>query len=204
MPNEITSPHDRYFRAMLSNKEVAKDFLDWHLPDFIKEQVDLNTVEAQKDTFVDSNFKKLETDVLFSIDFHGKPGYIYSLIEAQKKPERLMPLRLFKYLIAVMEHHLKNTDDKQLPVIYPMILYQGEQLWNHSTNFFDLFQDPELSKQILTSSFQIVDVQRTPDSKFSEHFWAGLFEACIKWGAKRDILNTLELLKPDLIKKYMN
>jgi hypothetical protein len=41
MANEIQSPHDRYFKAMLSNKEVAQDFLDWHLPPFIKKQVDL-------------------------------------------------------------------------------------------------------------------------------------------------------------------
>ncbi len=59
MAQEITSPHDKFFRAMLSNKEVAKDFLDWHLPDFIKSKIDLDSVEAQKDSFVDDNFKKL-------------------------------------------------------------------------------------------------------------------------------------------------
>jgi predicted transposase/invertase (TIGR01784 family) len=107
-----------------------------------------------------------------------------------------------KYLIAIMEYHLKKTEDKQLPLIYPMILYQGDKLWNHPTNFFELFQESELSKRILTSDFQLIDVQRTQDSKFQEHFWAGLFESCIKWGAKRDLINTLEILKPDLLKVH--
>ena len=197
---KINTPHDKYFRTMLSNKEVAKDFLEWHLPDFIKERIDLDTVEAKKDSFVDDNFKKLETDILFSLNFNNKPGYIYTLVEAQKKPDRLMPLRLLKYLIAIMEHHTKNNEGTQLPTIYPLILYQGKHLWNHSTNFFELFVEPDLAKQILTNDFQLVDIHRIPDSEFGKHFLSGVFEACIKWGATRDIINTLDVLKPELIK----
>ena len=197
--SSVQSPHDRYFRAMLTNKKVAIDFLEWHLPESIKEIVDLNTIEVKKDTFVDDNFKKLESDVLFSVKFNGKDGYIYSLVEAQKEPQRMMPLRIIKYLIAIMEHHCKETGDKTLPVIYPLIMYQGEKLWKHSTNFFELFNDPELSKQILTKDIQLVDIHRIPDEDFNKHFWAGLFEACIKWGATRDLLNTLQTLLPDFV-----
>ena len=198
--DKIYTPHDKYFRTMLSNKEVAKDFLEWHLPSFIKDRVDLDSVETKKDSFVDDNFKKLETDILFSLNFNNEPGYIYTLVEAQKKPDRFMPLRLLKYLIAIMEHHIKNNKDKQLPTIYPLILYQGQALWNHTTNFFELFVEPNLAKQILTNDFQLVDIHRIPDSEFGKHFLSGVFEACIKWGATRDIINTLDALKPDLIK----
>ena len=198
--DKINTPHDKYFRTMLSNKEVARDFLEWHLPSFIKDRVDLDSVETKKDSFVDDNFKKLETDILFSLSFNNEPGYIYTLVEAQKKPDRFMPLRLLKYLIAIMEHHIKNNEDKKLPTIYPLILYQGQALWNHTTNFFELFVEPDLAKQILTNDFQLVDIHRIPDSEFGKHFLSGVFEACIKWGATRDIINTLDSLKPDLIK----
>ena len=198
--DKINTPHDKYFRTMLSNKEVARDFLEWHLPSFIKERIDLDSVETKKDSFVDDNFKKLETDILFSLNFNNEPGYIYTLVEAQKKPDKFMPLRLLKYLIAIMEHHIKNNEDKKLPAIYPLILYQGQALWNHTTNFFELFVEPDLAKQILTNDFQLVDIHRIPDSEFGKHFLSGVFEACIKWGATRDIINTLDSLKPDLIK----
>ena len=198
--DKINNPHDKYFRTMLSNKDVARDFLEWHLPSFIKDKVDLNSVEPQKDSFVDDNFKKLETDILFSLNFNKEPGYIYTLVEAQKKPDKFMPLRLLKYLIAIMEHHIKNNKDEKLPTIYPLILYQGQELWNHTTNFFELFVEPDLTKQILTNDFQLVDIHRIPDSEFGKHFLSGVFEACIKWGATRDIINTLDSLKPDLIK----
>ena len=36
---EINTPHNDYFETMLSNKNVAKDFLRWHLPDFIKDRI---------------------------------------------------------------------------------------------------------------------------------------------------------------------
>ena len=198
--DKINTPHDKYFRTMLSNKEVAKDFLEWHLPSFIKDRIDLDSVETKKDSFVDDNFKKLETDILFSINFNNEPGYIYTLVEAQKKPDKFMPLRLLKYLIAIMEHYIKNNKDKQLPTIYPLILYQGQALWNYTTNFFELFVEPDLVKQILTNNFQLVDIHRIPDSEFGKHFLSGVFEACIKWGATRDVVNTLDALKPDLIK----
>ena len=71
-----------------------------------------------------------------------------------------MPLRLLKYLIAIMEHHIKNNEDKKLPTIYPLILYQGQTLWNHTTNFFELFIEPDLAKQILTNDLQLVDIHR--------------------------------------------
>ena len=198
--DKINNPHDKYFRTMLSNKDVARDFLEWHLPSFIKDKVDLNLVEPQKDSFVDDNFKKLETDILFSLNFNKEPGYIYTLVEAQKKPDKFMPLRLLKYLIAIMEHHIKNNKDEKLPTIYPLILYQGQELWNHTTNFFELFLEPDLTKQILNNDFQLVDIHRIPDSEFGKHFLSGVFEACIKWGATRDIINTLDALKPDLVK----
>ena len=198
--DKINTPHDKYFRTMLSNKEVAKDFLEWHLPSFIKDRVNLDSVETKKDSFVDENFKKLETDILFSLNFNNEQGYIYTLVEAQKKPDRFMPLRLLKYLIAIMEHHIKNNEDKKLPTIYPLILYQGQALWNHTTNFFELFIEPDLTKQILTNDLQLVDIHRIPDSEFGKHFLSGVFEACIKWGATRDIINTLDALKPDLVK----
>ena len=199
--SQISHPHDKYFKSMLSNKAVAKDFLEWHLPDFIKSKIDLDSVEAQKDSFVDENFKKLETDILFSANFDGKPGYVYTLVEAQRKPERLMPLRIIKYLIAIIQHHIKENGGEDLPLVYPMILYQGEKPWNHPTNFFELFSsaDTDLAKQIFTGDFQLVDIHRIPDEEFKKHFWAGVFEAAIKWGAHRDITNILEDLKPKLI-----
>ena len=48
----------------------------------------------------------------------------------------------------------------------------------------------------------MVDIHRIPDEEFDQHFWAGIFETCIKWGAKRDIINTLESLEPKLIEVY--
>ena len=45
-----------------------------------------------------------------------------------------------------------------------------------------------------------MDIHRIPDSEFGKHFLSGVFEACIKWGATRDIINTLDVLKPELIK----
>ena len=68
--------------------------------------------------------------------------------------------------------------------------------------FFELFVEPNLAKKILTNDFQLVDIHRIPDEEFDKHFWSGIFESCIKWGATRDVINTLESLEPKLIQVF--
>ena len=93
---EINTPHNNFFEAMLSNKEVVTDFLKSHLPMDIQERIDFDSIKPEKNTFMSSELKKSETDVLFSVNLDGKPGYVYTLIEHQSSPDNKMPIRLPK------------------------------------------------------------------------------------------------------------
>lgn len=193
MKKIIHNPHDKFFRSSMSDSRVAKAFFEYHLPLAIREKIDLNTLQLQKDTFVDEDLKLALTDIVFSVSFQGQPGYLYTLIEHQTKPDRLMPFRLLKYLIAIMEQHLKTTQQTQLPLIYPMLFYTGEAKYPYSTDLFDLFNDPDgLAKQVFLQPFQLIDISQISDDMLKQDAWRGIMELCMKHIFARDILPFLE------------
>jgi predicted transposase/invertase (TIGR01784 family) len=82
---EISNPHDKLFRASMQYPEVARDFLDAHLPIDIKSKIDMKTIIACPNTFIDEELKLTQSDVLLKSSMQGKEGYIYILAEHQSK-----------------------------------------------------------------------------------------------------------------------
>ncbi len=77
------TPHDSLFKQFLSEKETAKDFFDVWLPDEIKSLCDLNSLKVESGSFIDSEMKNYQSDILYSVKTTQGKGYFYLLIEAQ-------------------------------------------------------------------------------------------------------------------------
>ena len=60
-----------------------------------------------------------------------------------------MPLRIWSYLLKIMEYHIAKNNTKVLPTVYPIIFYNGKREYNYSTNLLDLFADKALAKSVL-------------------------------------------------------
>ena len=133
MTHNHPSPHDRFIRSMMSDQLVAREFFEQHLPENIKKLVHLNTLKPQSDSFVDEELKMKMVDLLYRVQFGEKEGYLFLLLEHQSKPDKWMAFRLLKYSLAIMEKHLKETHAKELPVVYPMVLYNGKSKYRYST-----------------------------------------------------------------------
>ena len=77
----IHQPHDSLFKTALKNKAASIEFFDALLPQHIKQQIDLTTLELSDSSFVDEELKQTSCDLLFSTKFSGAFGYIYLLCE---------------------------------------------------------------------------------------------------------------------------
>lgn len=177
----------------MSNPRIAKAFFEYHLPPAIKAKVDLNTLQLQKESYIDEYLKLALTDILFAVSFQQKPGYLYTLVEHQSTPDKLMPFRFLKYMIAIMEQHLKTTQQDQLPIVYPLLFYSGQSAYPYSTDLFELFNDSaDLAKQILLQPFQLIDIHQIPDEELKQNMWRGIMELCMKHVFARDILPFLK------------
>ncbi|MDR2093525.1 MAG: Rpn family recombination-promoting nuclease/putative transposase, partial [Azoarcus sp.] len=96
------TPHDAFFRKLLSHPETARDFLSIHLPPSLRAVCDLDTLRVAPGSFVEPGMHALHSDILYSLRTTHGNGFIYCLIEHQSTPDPMMAFRLMQYCLRVM------------------------------------------------------------------------------------------------------
>lgn len=181
--------HDQIFRKALENPLVAHEFFDAHLPKHIKDILDLNSLKIQKESFVEPNLKTAISDVLFSARFNDQDGYIYLLLEHQSTPNHFMAFRLFKYMLNICDRYItSNPKSKTLPLIYPLIFFNGQKQYNAPRSLWDLFANDKLAREIWINNYKLVNVNEIPDSEFKTRVWSGILEFFLKHINERELL----------------
>jgi predicted transposase/invertase (TIGR01784 family) len=148
----IHQPHDKLVKKLLSDPMAARDILNLYLPKNVLAITDLSQLELQKDTFIDDEHRAYAVDLLYKTAFEGEEGYIWLLLEHQRKSDFWMPVRLFKYIAIIWDHLRTSTKQKHLPLVYPLVIYNGSQPYNHSLTLSELIK-PEASRKIFNRLF---------------------------------------------------
>jgi predicted transposase/invertase (TIGR01784 family) len=202
MSNKSAAPtklaHDSFFKSSLSIPEVANQFMQTHLPSQVLEIVDLQTLQMQADSFVKKNLKKQVSDVLFSCQTKQGAAYIYVLCEHQSKPDYWMSFRMLKYMIAIFNRHRKNfPKEKHLPLVVPLVFYNGQQKYDAPINFSQLFERPELASKFL-GDYKLIDISQSDDDQLKKAKWLGAMEFFMKHAFERDLIKQLSEFTPIL------
>jgi len=200
--SKIANPHDRYFKASMSDLRVAKSFLHAHLPDKILKRIDLSSLKLAPSHHVDPRLSETMTDMLYRVSFEeGEEGYIALLVEHQSTAERLMPFRVLSYIINIMRDHLKEHPKADLPLVVPLVFYSGKAAYPYTQDIFELFGALEpLARDIFLKPFQLIDLCRIPDAELRKHTWASVMELVEKHIWAKNLLPFLKVLTPFLRK----
>ena len=189
----VVTPHDHFFRGMLQHKETAKEFFQSHLPANIRKEINLDSIKLESDTFIESNLRSQATDLLYSAQFSERLGYLYLHVEHQSTPDKFMPFRLLKYVVAIMDRHLKQNKGDILPVVYPMVVYSGKEPYNCSRDIFDLFgSNKELAIDTLFKPHQLLDFNKIDDNKIKQYIYHGVIIKTMQRIHDHDIISALE------------
>ncbi|WP_250311483.1 Rpn family recombination-promoting nuclease/putative transposase [Rickettsia endosymbiont of Oedothorax gibbosus] len=181
--------HDEIFRKSMENPIVAKEFLATHLPKDVLALIDSTTVKLEKDSFIELDLSETISDVLFSVKFNDQDGYIFLLLEHQSTVDKMMAFRLFKYMINICDLYLTtNPKAKSLPLIYPLIIYNGKKKYNASLNIWNLFSHPDLARVFWTNDCQLINVHDIPDEELKEKVWSGILLFFLKHIHERQLL----------------
>ncbi len=162
----VHQPHDKLVKKLLSDPAIARDILSLYLPPEVLSIADLNHLELQRDTFIDDEHRVNAVDLLFKTTLNGEEGYIWILIEHQRKGDPWMPLRLFKYMAIIWDHLRKISKTKSIPLVYPIVIYNGEKPYPYSLNMIDLIEpaaSKEIFKTLFTKPFPLIDLALIPD-----------------------------------------
>ena len=170
MKTMTSTPHDATFRQFLKIPDIARDFMEIHLPTGLRAICDLSTLKLENCSFVEENLRQYFSDVLYSLKtVDGDKGYVQVLIEHQSSPDKHMAFRMIRYAVAAMQSHL-DAGHKKLPLVIPVLFYTGKRSpYPYSTNWLQEFTDPELAKNLYSSAFPLVDITMIPDEEIMEH-----------------------------------
>lgn len=142
--DSIHQAHDKLFKSGFSKPETAAAFLREQFSPELANRIDWASLRLEGSEFVDSQYRKSETDLLYSAQIDGKAGYLYILFEHQSSPDHWIALRLLRYMVRIWEHVLKyDSKPTRLPAILPVVLAQNAEHWETPTQLRDLINMPD-------------------------------------------------------------
>ncbi len=166
---EITNIHDRFFRETFSRREIAQDFLDEYLPDEIRRQIDLSTLDIVKDSFIDKELREHRSDITYTVRMKDITVYLYLLFEHKSFPDPLTGFQLLRYIVRLGEHHFQqNPKSKKFPPVFPTVFYHGRTEWRIPDNFqhlVELKKGNPLKDYIPEFRFRVYDISHLKDEE---------------------------------------
>ena len=140
----VSQPHDKYFYRVFSNEQDAASLLRTCVPAPLADTLKWSTLTHQSGRFVADDWRGKEADLLFSVQREGTetPVLVYVLLEHQSTPDQWLRLRLLGYCVQVWQRwRRQHESEERLPLIVPLVFYQGAQRWGYEREFADLVTD---------------------------------------------------------------
>ncbi|MCB1159605.1 MAG: Rpn family recombination-promoting nuclease/putative transposase, partial [Leptospiraceae bacterium] len=164
--------HDKLFKATMSDKENALDFFRNYIPPDLLKGLNLNSLQLEKESFVDEALKEGFSDTLFRVDLiSGENAYLYVLFDHKSKPDRFIGLQLLAYMVKIWQrqHHSgKKKRKEKLPMILPIVVYHGQQAWNHGTDLQSIIDIPKNYEAFVPNfRFLFYDLPKVEDENIS-------------------------------------
>ena len=80
--NNITNIHDKFIKQILSNKELAVEFLQQYLPEPLNSILDFETLNQQDTSYITDELKTSYSDLIWGVQMKGKESLQISLLSA--------------------------------------------------------------------------------------------------------------------------
>ncbi|MFH0924657.1 MAG: Rpn family recombination-promoting nuclease/putative transposase [bacterium] len=133
--------HDHGYKYLFSNPTMVK----YLITSFVKEdwvkKVDFTKIEKLDKEFIDEEFAKRASDIVYKINYKGKEAYLFLLIEFQSTVDPFMGLRILHYVTKFYLDIIERKDYKLLPPVFPLMLYNGDEKWTAPLEFRELIED---------------------------------------------------------------
>ena len=165
----------------------------------LKSQKQLERVSG---SYVSDDLRDRHNDVVWRIKWGPRWLYVYLLIEFQSSVNRFMAVRLLTYIGLLYQdliHAKQLSDDRKLPPVLPIVLYNGVDRWTAATALSELIEPPPegLERFQPSVSYLLLDEARYRDdelSKLESNLVAALFrlEKSATLSAMRELVSALK------------
>lgn len=164
MASQPDNPHDRFFKEAFSLPEVVIDFLNVFAPEPVRERINYATLTREVDTFTDEALAEHFADLVFSVQYGGRPVRLVLLLEHKSYTEEHIHFQLNRYMLNVWESQL--TQKLPLTPILPVIVYHGHRRWKQRSvpDYFAPF-DETLRSYLPAFDYLLVDLSTLTDER---------------------------------------
>ncbi len=171
---ELTNPHDKFFKEIFGQPDLAADFVRNYLPQTIVHSLDIASLEVQKESFVDEKLEESFADLMYRVRLKNsqKTAFVCLLFEHKSSPDKWVALQILGYLLKFWER-LRTQKAQTLPLIFPVLFYHGEAKWNYDASFRALFDRQNLTAETFAEwqkyapnfSYYLCDLSALKDSE---------------------------------------
>jgi len=157
--------HDMGYKELLQKKRNFIKFMRHFVKKEWVQLIDEGSLQLCDKGFVDSFFDELESDLIYRAKISERDVYFFILTELQSSPDFTIPFRLFRYISAILTRTFGDTPTKErerkdfrLPVVVPIVFYNGTKGWYVTRNFKDYLQDSDLFEGVIDFEYTLVDI----------------------------------------------
>jgi predicted transposase/invertase (TIGR01784 family) len=160
--------HDRSYRSLFSFPKMVEDLIRQFVPEAWVDKLDFSTLQRVNASFVSKALRGREGDLLWKLYLRDhSPVYVYLFIEHQSRVERFMAVRLMTYIGLLYEALIKErllTSDGRLPLVVPIVLYNGDPEWSEPQELSELVLrvDESTEAYVPRLRFRVIDEGRFP------------------------------------------
>lgn len=134
--------HDESYKLLFSVPLAVEDAVHRCLP--WADQLDFTTLEKLSTEQVGPNLARRHADLLWKVRIRNSRRFVVLLLEFQSRPEVRMATRILEYTGLAyrdLDRHGVTVPGGKLPVVIPIVIYNGRQRWSGSVSLSDLI-DP--------------------------------------------------------------
>jgi predicted transposase/invertase (TIGR01784 family) len=161
--------HDLSYRLFFAHRRMIQDLLREIVGERWVERIDFDSGERVDASFVSPRHENRESDVIwkFRRQDGGEPVFVYILLEFQSRPDPSMPVRLMGYESLFYQSLMASQPAagwRKLPLVIPVVVYNGWEPWNVATDLGSLIGDLDPSAEIYRPQlrYRLVDEAAYP------------------------------------------
>jgi len=137
--------HDIGYKKLFSNKTIFRQLLETFVNEGWVKDLDFDSCETLDKSFISDHYKETESDIIYKLNLKGKEVFVYVLIEFQSTVKQFMAVIVLNYITNFyMDYITSNKGIKKLPAIFPIVLYNGDRLWNAASKISELIEGNDL------------------------------------------------------------
>jgi len=163
---QVHMPHDTGYKYLLSSKKAFLQLLRSFVQGGWAKDVDEAGLIRVDKSFILQDFQNKEADLVYRAKLKDKEVIFYVLMELQSTVDFLISYRVLLYMTEIWRDIFKNTPlqeaqrkDFRLPVIVPVVLYNGPGKWSVPLSFKETLGSFELfPEQVLNFQYILINV----------------------------------------------